>query len=759
MKKEIGLGLLMLASAASAQTNSGPVVPVPATVKKEEPKPAPPPAPSSSAADNDMASVTVSAERPTNRIDRQVYDVKSDVSSTNGSAADALNNVPSVAVDPDGTVSLRGSTHVQILIDGKPSAMLQGDNRGAALNAIPAEDIDSVEVINNPGAQFGNEAGGGPIINLVMRRNRRPGGYGVVNANTGIAGRKNAAVNGSYNEGLWGFQGGVNFRRDGRNSVGEAVRDRIDPADGSTSHSTQDSIAKGLNDSKGVNGSVNYNIGQNDTLGASASYQHRSNDQHSQDRYRTFDEAEALVGDYVRNTQRDGNSRNYGWGARWDHKGKIPGESLKLDLRVTGSDNDSNSDYTNVYAVMNPGVVNTHSMQAYDASTRISDFTGDYERPDDEGLLKLGYKISGNRNSFNTQYTNIDPYTLYESLNTQRSNRFVLNEKVYALYASYQLRLGERWGVLGGLRTEYTDMDINQLTTNVLATNRYINYIPSFFASYKAGEETNLRFAYAHRIKRPAANDLNPFVVYRDEFNVSSGNPRLKPTQTDSVELGYETKLAGLETNLRAYFSRDTDSILDRKYFISDTVLLTTRENVGNSHAGGLEFTMSGKVMPGLSLNFSSNLSQRENRFLDQDGSLVQRTASSLSGKLRVNYQVADADLMQVTLQAQGRTLSGQGYRKPNSTVNFTLRHTLTPALNMVLNVTDLFDQNRIETVTQTSILDETISRRSDGRLIYFGLSYRFGSNAAGSGRAPRAGRGPGGPVGGPGSGPPGGAA
>src|SRR5262249_41898605 len=151
MKKEIGLGLLMLASAASAQTTSRPVVPVPATVKKEEPKPAPP-APASSSADNEMASVTVSAERPTNRIDRQVYDVKSDASSTNGSAADAMNNVPSVSVDPDGTVSLRGSTHVQILIDGKPSAMLQGDNRGAALNAIPAEDIDSVEVINNPGA-------------------------------------------------------------------------------------------------------------------------------------------------------------------------------------------------------------------------------------------------------------------------------------------------------------------------------------------------------------------------------------------------------------------------------------------------------------------------------------------------------------------------------------------------------------------------------------------------------------------------------
>ena len=99
-----------------------------------------------------VPSVTVAGERPTNRIDRQVYDVKSDVSSTNGTAADALNNVPSVAVDPDGSVTLRGSSNVQILVDGKPSAMLQGENRGAALQAMGADDIESVEVINNPGA-------------------------------------------------------------------------------------------------------------------------------------------------------------------------------------------------------------------------------------------------------------------------------------------------------------------------------------------------------------------------------------------------------------------------------------------------------------------------------------------------------------------------------------------------------------------------------------------------------------------------------
>jgi outer membrane receptor for ferrienterochelin and colicin len=134
-----------------------------------------PPVPSVTvSADRPVPAVNVVAERPTNRIDRQVYDVKSDISSTNGTASDALNNVPSVAVDPDGTVTLRGSSNVQILVDGKPSAMMQGDNRGASLNAMAADDIESVEVINNPGAQFGNEAGGGATANRAASRPSTP---------------------------------------------------------------------------------------------------------------------------------------------------------------------------------------------------------------------------------------------------------------------------------------------------------------------------------------------------------------------------------------------------------------------------------------------------------------------------------------------------------------------------------------------------------------------------------------------------------
>ncbi|MBV7534533.1 TonB-dependent receptor [Duganella sp. sic0402] len=701
--------------------------------------------------------VTVSAERPTNRIDRQVYDVKSDVSSTNGSAADALNNVPSVSVDSDGSVTLRGSSTVQIMVDGKPSALLQGDNRGPALQAMAADDIESIEVINNPGAQFGNEAGGGPILNLVMRRNRKPGGMATVNGNGGTAGRYNSAVNGSYNEGPWGFQGSANVRHDGRNSVADVSRDRLDANSGQFVHSTQQSSSRGLNDMASVNGSVSYNLSQTDTLTGSASYNSRGNDQRSSDHYVNGATTLIPASDYVRSTTRTGDSTNLSWGGRYDHKGELPGETLKIDLRVSASENDNQSDYTNDYAT--PGMADTRAAQHSQFSTRIVDFTGDYERPLWGGTAKAGYKVATNDNSFNTLYTDINPLTGAATVNNGRTNAYDLDETVYALYGSYQLRLNERWGALAGLRAEYTDMDINQITSAVAGTNHYINYIPSAFATYKVNDNANMRFSYARRIRRPNANELNPYVTYRDEFNVSSGNPDLRPTKTDSFEVGYETRFGGLETNLRGYYRRDTDAIVDYRYFVAPNVLLTTKANGEGSHSSGLEFTVNGKLTPSLTLNTSGNLARSQQKFYDDTGVLVERTANSLSGRVRLNYQYDPANQFQLALQMMGKQLSGQGYRSPNHSVNASWRYTVTPQMTLVANVTDVFNTNKMETIINSSTLRETSTRRFDGRVVYIGLSYRFGganaSNAnkqdEGGGWGPR----PGGP-GGPGGPPPG---
>ncbi|MET0983344.1 MAG: outer membrane beta-barrel family protein, partial [Telluria sp.] len=318
-----------------------------------------------------------------------------------------------------------------------------------------------------------------------------------------------------------------------------------------------------------------------------------------------------------------------------------------------------------------------------------------------------------------------------------------------------QWRINSQWGVLGGLRAEYTDVDMFQATTNIRARTHYLDAIPSAFLTYGWSDDTTWRLSYAHRIRRPGAGDLNPFVIYQDEFNVSSGNPNLEPSESDSLELGMETRLGKVDTNLRLYARRDTDLISERRYFLDNNVLLTTRENAGSSNSGGLEFSFGGKVSEKLSVNASGNLGYSEQTVLGT-ASGDKRSATSLSGRARIGYQVDRNNQFQLTVNAQGKTLLGEGYREPSATADVNYRRTLTPALSLVLNVNDIFDSQKMDVITETDRLRQTSIRRFDGRMVFVGLSYRFGSFGGNGQRQMRQGggpgmRGPGGGGGGPG--------
>jgi len=703
-----------------------------------------------------VSTVNVTANKTTNRIDRQVYDVKSDPASSNDTVADTLNKVPSVGVDPDGNVTLRGRSNVQILVDGKPSAMFQGDNRAAAINAIPAADLESVEVINNPGAQFGNEGGGGPILNLVMRRERSPGGFAALNANIGSAGRYNTSGFGSYTSGRFSVQGAAYRRHDHRDNTGETRRERIDPVTKAVTSSTQFSSGVNNTDSAGFNAGLTYNWGDKDVLGATASFAENTNDGGSSERYRSVSAAGVVDSEYQRMTQRDNKNRNYSLGARLDHKGDQPGETFKMDLRLSGNDGDSDARYATDYTVLPRNASAANSRQDGLNETRIADFTGDYELPGAHGVMRLGYKVARNESTFDNAFFDIGAGGI-ERVNTQRTNRFELTDMTYALYGSYQWRVNEKWGVQGGLRAEYADLDMNQVTTKLRASNHYFDAIPSAFVTYGLSDDTTLRLSYAHRIRRPNAGELNPFVVYRDELNVSSGNPELQPTNTDSLELGVETKIGKVDTTVRAYARRESELISERRYLLANDVLLTTRENSGSSRSGGIEFNFSGRATDKLMINVNGNVGYSEQTVL---GSALddKRSATSISGRARIAYQMNSANFFQLMLNAQGKTLFGEGYRQPVRTADFSYRHNLSPALSLVVNVNDLFDSQKMESITETDVLREYSLRRFGGRMAYVGLSYRFGSFGNAGNRRPmfmgpggHGGPGPGGFGGGPG--------
>ncbi|MGZ5201221.1 MAG: TonB-dependent receptor domain-containing protein [Telluria sp.] len=684
-----------------------------------------------------MPTVNVVSERQTNRVDRQVYDIKNDASTAGASIGDVLNNVPSVNVDPNGTVRLRGSERVTVLVDGKPTAQLQGENRAAAINALPAENYESVQVINNPGAEFGNEAGGGPILNLISRRYTKPGGNGSVAGNVGPGGRANAFANGSYSAGYASVNATLNVRRDGNNTDLEEQRDRIDPTTGATSSLRQDMHSQGINNfvQAGVGGRYNYS--ETDTVTGQVSANKRGNDASSSAHFTDFGTVHAPVVDYLSHRKTNGDALNHEIVTGWERRFKTDGESLKVDLRH--SSNTNTNDAATLYQTNAMPATGGPTLRDYaqDAQTRVrlTDLSSDYTGKIGPGFLTAGGRWQRTDQTFDNRYLFLDR----GGLDTKRTNLFELEQTVLAAYGTYEMPINKQWSFKSGVRVEQTDLDLNQVTTNIQATNKYTNYLPSLFLTYKLDPNSNLRLSYADRISRPNAGDLNPFINYANDYYVSAGNPRLHPVKMHSLELGYETRIKGLmPVSVRGYLRHEGDVITDRRVFLNDTALLTTKENLGDRRSGGIEFSVMGMIppntrisgfaLPNIRFMFNGNYG-----FIEQDslGALgltgQKRRTPSLQLQGGGQWQLAPTDVLTFMTFHQGRILSGEGYREPFGMMNLAYEHKFSPRLSLNVRANDVLQSTDQKFRVETDTLRDRTDTHVHQRRIYVGFRYTFG--------------------------------
>jgi outer membrane receptor protein involved in Fe transport len=721
--KPANAGAASAAAKPAAKTDAKPA----AAVSSDAPQPA-----------GQIATVNVVSERQTNRVDRQVYDIKNDASTAGASIGDVLNNVPSVNVDPNGTVRLRGSERVTVLVDGKPTAQLQGENRAAAINALPAENYESVQVINNPGAEFGNEAGGGSILNLISRRYTKPGGNGSMAGNVGPGGRHNAFANGSYSAGYASVNGTLNYRRDGNDTETEELREAIDPATGAVSRLRQNSASRGVNSfvQAGVGGRYNYN--ERDTLTASVSANKRGNDSNSDQHFTDYRTTQTPVVDYFTRRKTDGDATNYELVTGFERRFAGDGESLKVDLRH--SSNTNTADTATLYESMSTPCACGPTLRDYaqdaETRTRLTDLSSDYSGKAGPGFLTTGARWQRTQISADNRYLFL---TGGGGLDTRRSNLFELDQDVLAAYGTYEMPLNKLWSFKGGLRVEHTDQDLDQVTTNIQASNKYTSYLPSLFLTYKLDQFSNLRLSYADRISRPNASELNPFINYANDYYVSSGNPHLHAVKLHSLELGYETKVKGLmPVSLRGYLRRESDVITERRVFLNESTLLTTRENLGDRRSGGLEFSVMGMIPPGMKIKgmalpnirfmFNGNWG-----FIEQDrvGALgltgEKRSSPSLQLQGGGQWQINPDNVLTLMTFRQGKLLSGEGYREPFGMMNLAFEHKFDKRLSLNIRANDVLrstDQKfRVETDTLRDRTDTTVHQRR----LYVGLRYTFG--------------------------------
>lgn len=691
---------------------------------------------------NQLGEVEVVAKRPQMRfeIDRKVFDATQDIAAEGGSASDLLSNIPSVEVDNEGSVSLRGNSSVTIWINGKASG-LTADNQADILDMMPAGDIKQVEVITNPSARYSPEGTAG-IINIILKDDRKPGYYGSVKVGADTDGGYQASGNINYSSSKVDAYANLNYRN--REFKGGGITSRLNTTDNSFLDQTNDSKRQ-HNNWFGRFGAT-WHITKSDDLAFNVTGMTGGGDNSENIHYNSIDSQKNTIYTSDRITNGDSDMKMYNLELNYVHKFS---ENSNIDLMV--SNNQWRRDgmnifrqstvYTDPSQTANP-LYQTQENEIKDKTWEVqADYTN---KISDMARIEAGYKGTFQRNA-----SPVDTYTgtTAEDIRQDESlyNRFLYNQDVHALYMTY----GGKWNKLSyqaGLRGEYWRVDTRSLDFDQEFNGKasetfekdYFKLFPSAFISYALPKNNELQVNYTRRLRRPWGGQLNSFRNISDASNISFGNPELTPEYSHSFELNYiKSWESGHTLSLSGYY-RSTDDVIQRIRFLNteDNVMYTTSENVAKSQASGLEIVGKDKLFKILDLTTTVNLyySKLDGfSYLPQGAEtpVIGDTDESFAWNVRMiaNFSLPWGVSLQGTGNYNSKQLMAQGYREPNYSVDLGLRKSfLSDKLTLSINARDLLDSRKFRTVTAGDGFWQDSENWRGGKRVGFTLTYNFGN-------------------------------
>ncbi len=625
-----------------------------------------------------------------NTIDRKVYTVGREIQSATGSASDLLQNIPSVDVDIDGNVSLRGSDNVMILINGRTSALM-GKSRAEVLQQLPADSIDKIEVITNPSAKYKPDGTAG-IINIALKQKHDGGISSTVNASIGNKNRYNAGVSINYSPGKLNLFGSYSLRQDDRPRRASDIRTITDPATGTATTLDKRSVEHSRPLTHIVRAGIDYSPDKNNKLGVSANYSHRSFKRSATDHNVISDGTS--TSDYDRTRYDPEYQRSTEFAANYQHTFPEEDHELTLEFKSSRSTEQEDNHYADIFRT--PVQATTFDNTLIHPAERETEAVVEYVRPlSEDSKLEAGYTRTDEHLDTNFAVSGLNPATGLFVNDATRSNRFAYARVIHAFYVTYA-RSFEHFGFLAGLRPEQAHTRSRLVNTGEVITNDYFRVYPSLHLSYKLAKQQELQLNYSHRVHRPESDDLNPFPEYSDPYTLRAGNPRLKPEDIHSVEAGYQFKTDKQSFTATVYHRYLYNGFTNVTRNIGNSILLTTHENLATSRSTGLELTANTDLGRHLSVNFSSNT-----YFNTIDASNLGFTGSksdiSWTAKLGASVHLPKSTLLQFNANYASTRLTPQGSRRPTFVANLG---------------------------------KEEITRRRSARIIYLGFSYNFGKQA-----------------------------
>lgn len=674
----------------------------------------------------ELTVVGASAAKQT-RVDRTIYSVSSDLQATTGTAVDVLNNIPSVSVDVDGAISLRGDPNVTVLVDGKPSAEFTGAARGLSLQQFSASQIDRVEVLTNPPAQYKAEGSGG-VINIVTKKTRKAGLAGGAQALAGDQRRYVANLDASYNSGPLRLSGAANLRQDAKQRLTGDNRQTLDPVSGQWAASSQTIDERFRRLIPSAKAAVDYDLNARQTIGASISHRELTG-------VRYFDQHDLTL------TPPGSDSNRHSDGREWalDHSEAIhfdqklwrPGETLTLSLQRSITREREPYAYANTFALPASPATFDHLRLALNL-VKV-EASADYDLPlQGDRQIKLGYDFEDDRNSFDNVGDTVDPVTDRPVNNPNVTNHFRYAQRVNAVYGQYDAALGA-WRLQAGARIEHAEISFLQITGNIPGGRHDFGVYPSLHLDRSVGDMGRLAISIGRRTTRPDPEWLNPFSDHQDTHNLRAGNPNLLPKDTWSAELGYNNGGGAFGYGATGYVRIEHNAVTDVIQPVSDEVVLDTRANLPQSRSEGVEFSANGKLGLKLSYTLSGNLfyTQLDASALGLRG-LQSTTGADLKASL--DFRPTPADTLQLSYNRIDKRLTPQGSLSAIGLVNVGYRRQLRPDLAAMITVTDLLDGQRTRRTAISPTLDDLYTRHQVGRVALVGLVYTFGVQKKGKG-------------------------
>jgi outer membrane receptor protein involved in Fe transport len=671
-----------------------------------------------------LGEVEVTGRRSTfvNSIDRKTFNVGEDLMSKTGSLSDLLQNVPSIQVDIDGNVSLRGSDNVTILIDGKPSAMMNL-NRAAVLQQIPANSIEKIEVITNPSAKYKPDGTAG-IINIVLKKNKSLGMNGNASANVGNDSRYNGNVAMNFNPGKFNVFGNLGFRQDDRKRLND-VSTQTYSNGVETSSINNHSESHGRPYSFIADLGADFKVDDKNRFGLSANYNYRYQEQSDQSVY-LVDSNSVRQEDYNRNRFLPETETDLELATFFQHNfGK---EGHELNVNYTSSHTTENEDnyYSNIYRV--PASETYYDNMFYHHWNNVSQLLAEYSNPlSKDSKLEAGYELDNLRNDQDLHRDTTAFNKTVFATDKSRSNRFVRSEMTNVLYVTYE-RDYDKFSYMVGLRGEITTNSANLVTKNTVINNQYNRLYPSLHTSYKFTDQHEMQFNYSHRIRRPEDEQLNPFPEYQDLRNVRQGNPYLLPEDIHSFELGYKYK-KGVTTFLSTVYCRFNFNGITTISRVNGDTIVSTLENLAESKSAGLELILSTSFGKFATLNLSTNTFYNTIDASTLGYSSNKSAVSSLiSGNVGIN--LSKSTVWQLNSVYTGGQLTPQGKRLPSFVLNTGLKQEVFKKKGaIILTVSDVFNSLTNKSTIDTPDLQRQENRKRTARIIYCGFTYNFGGS------------------------------